>query len=357
MKRQSMVLLAAGIMALGAPACFKDPVESLQGSPSRVSVSRRILQQNVGDTDVVNIQVLDAQGNPLVLSGVTLASLDPTVADVAPLPPVNGDSSLRSFPGNTLTKIIVFSKAPGRTQIAITANGVNDTLTVTSYPTAFQGTITPATAKTGDTITITAPALVTFGPTATATVTGAKNSPLLQFISRSATTLKYIAGGAIAGAKATISGGVLLGTINLPDLTSTATFTIGAEAAEAAGNNAPGGGSKLLTVPTVVGDSVVAYGTLNGTDIDDYFGIVTVAGDSIEMKIVWPVGAPTDLDIDGLFFRNNGTTLVKCPCTGANPEDAKARIGFTETYWLEVNMYDTHGHSETWPYRVILWRR
>ena len=351
MKRQSTILLTAAFLALGASACFNDPVEDLQGDAARVSFSRTALQQNVGDTDIVNIQVLDAQGNPLALSGVSLTSLDAGVATIEPLP----DDVLRDVPGLTLTKAIVIAQGAGSTKIVVSANGVNDTIKVVSYPTAFTGTITPAAAETGDTITITAPAGVTFGPTATAAGVG---GAFYKFVSRSDTELKYVAGGAITSLS--VSGAILSGTINLPTLVSNGTFAVTAADAEP-GNDAPGGATPAagttITPPAAVGDSVMVYGTLDGSDVDDYWSINTTTSDSIDVRIDWPVGTPGDVDIDGLLYRQNGTTLVKCPCTSSNPERTQYRATATELYKLQVNMYDTNGHAEHYPYRVTVWRR
>lgn len=347
MKRQSTALLVAAVLGLGAFGCFKDPVSDLQGSPSRVSLSRRFLQPTAGDTTVVNVQVLDQQGNPLMLENVTYTSLDPAVASMEPLP----DSVLRNFPGLTLTKANVIATGTGTTKIVVAANGVNDTITVITYPTGFAGTITPTVAEGGN-IVITAPTGVTFSTTATAV---GNSGPLYRLVSRTATVLTYVAASVGAAQTLTINGAILLGSIPLPALVSNATFTVTAPTEPA--NDAAATTTATLTPPAAPGDSVVGYGSIDGSDIDDFWNIVVVAGDSIQIRIDWPAPAGTDLDIDGLFFRANGTTLVKCPCTGANPEGTAARIAFTESYKLEVNMYDNHGHSEAWPYRVTVWRR
>lgn len=349
MKPQGKAILAAGILIIGAFACFKDPVGGLQGDPNRVGLSTKFLQQNVGDTNIVSVQVLDQQGNPLQLGTVTLTPVDNNVADAAVLP----DTSF-NFPGQTLIKIIVFAKNAGTTKIAVSALGVVDTMTIIAYPVAFSGTITPASVAPGGNITITAPAGVTFSATAAATgVTG----PLYQFVSRSATTLVYKAASEGTGQKLVITGGILLGTIPLPALTSSATYTVTApnEPADNAAATAP-----TVAMPAVVGDSTVVYGSISGTDVDDWWTLPIVVGDSVQIRVDWPAGSGTDLDIDMLVFRTNGTTGVSfAGGTGANPEVARARATLTTggTWKIEVNMYDTHGHPQAWPYRLVIIKR
>ena len=349
MTRQGMKLLTAGLLALSAFACFDDPVSDLQGGPARVALSRRFLQHNVGDSTVINVQVVDAQGNPLTLSNVTYTSADPAVAEMIPLP----DSTLREFPNQTLTKAVVAAKSPGSTTIVVAANGISDTLSIIVYPVFFLGTMSPTAPKPGDTVTITATAPVTFSNTANVTTVGATN---LGFVSRTATTLKFVAGGETDEIR--VTGALLLGSIALPSLQ----IQNGAIVQPGEGaNDAPQGATPVASTqiarPANVGDSVVVWGSLSGSDVDDYWAITANANDSIDVRIDWPKPTGTDLDIDGLLFRQNGTTLVKCPCTGANPERTQYRVPATEFLYLEVNMYDNHGHTENWPYRVTVWRR
>ncbi len=349
MKRLGKAFLATGMVALVAAACFSDPTSDLRNGPTRLSLSKRFVVQNVGDTDQVNIQVFDDQGNALSFEGVTYAPVDPTVATMADLP----DSNLRTVPGNTIFKSILAGLAAGTTKIAVTAGGVTDTLTVLVYPVAFTGTVAPATAAPGDTVTITTPAGVTWNTT-TANATYGGNV-FYSVASRTATQLKLLAGATGSAGPVNVTGAILLGTIPLPALNTTANLTV-TEPAEPA-NNAPAGGA-AITLPTTVGASVVRFGSISSTDVDDYFTITTTTGDSLEIVLEWPNAA---IDIDGFVLNSAGggfCVLDGCSAaTGAMPERMRVRLAAATTYKIYINLYDAHGVSTPHPYRITIIRR
>ncbi len=349
MKRLGKVFLATGMVALVAAACFSDPTSDLQNGPTRLNLSKRFVVQNVGDTDQVNIQVFDDQGNAQAFESVTYAPVDPTVATMADLP----DANLRTVPGNTLFKSILAGLSAGTTKIAVTAGGVTDTLTVLVYPVAFTGPVTPATANVGDTVTIGVPAGITFNTTtANATIGGL---PFYAVASRTATQLKLIAGATSAASVVNVTGGILLGTIPLPALNTVATLAVN-EPGEPA-NNAPAGGP-AITLPTTTGSSVVRYGAIGTADVDDYFTITTTTADSLEIVFDWPNAT---IDIDAFILNSAGggfCVLDGCSAaTGADPERIRVRLAAATTYKIYVNLYDNHGVATPHPYRITITKR
>jgi len=126
MKPQGKAWLVAGVLALSAAACFNDPASDLRNGPAQVVLSNSFLNLAVNDTVVVNVQVMDGQGNPQSFTNPTYASGDAAVVGIAPLP----DTILRTVPGNTLTKAIVYGIAAGTSSVSVTAAGLTGTINV-----------------------------------------------------------------------------------------------------------------------------------------------------------------------------------------------------------------------------------
>ena len=127
MKRLGMAMLAAGLLAAAAAACFSDPTSDLRGSPSRLKLSRVYLSQAVGDTDLINIEALDQQGNQYAIAQPTLASSNATVADGVVLPDTIGGS----LPGGPRWAAKIIAKATGSAVIHVTAAGITDSVRTT----------------------------------------------------------------------------------------------------------------------------------------------------------------------------------------------------------------------------------
>lgn len=360
MKRLGKVFLATGVVAMAASACFSDPTSDLRNGPSRLNLSRRFVVQNVGDTDQVNVSVLDDQGNALSFEAVSYAPVDPTVATMADLP----DSTLRTFPGNTLFKTILIGLGAGTTKIAITAGGVTDSLTVLVFPVAFTGTITPASGNMGDTITVTAPAGITFDTTvANVTLNG---GPVLR-TGRTTTTIKFLAPD-VTGGTITVTGGLLLGQYALPALTSTATLTVANQANEPANDNmlAPGTLAATTSFQTL-------FGSLSSSDANDFFRIDLAAPGIIEAFLDFTgtgAGNAGNPDIDVYVVRDvNGNgiinaadicnefggTFLEADCTGAtsaNPEHEITKTLPAGTYYINVELFNDGGFTQTLPYKL-----
>lgn len=346
MRRQGLGWLAASVTVLATMSCFKDPVTSLQGSATRLILSTTYATVTARpDTDVITIQAQDDQGNFQAFAAPTYTSVDPTIATMVAFP----DTVVGTVPGATLWKALLIAGPNfGTTKIAVTAAGVTDTISVLTLPVAFAGTITPATVQPGDTVTIAPPAGLTFG--ATATATASSGSGFYKFVSRSATALKYLAGAAGASQTATISGATL-GTTALPPLTTSATFSV-TETNEPA--NDAIGTAPALSLPVNVGDSVVVYGSVSSSDIDDIFTISATTGDSVTISVDWP---SSTVDIDNLLLNSTGTACVPASCpaaTGADPEKETVRLTAATTYKLDINMFDNHAIPMPIGYRIVI---
>lgn len=153
MKRQSTILLAAAVLALGASACFSDPVEDLQGDPTAIDLSRQTVTVRAGDSVAVIATVKDAQGNTLPVESVTWTSADPAVAAVT-------EDVVQPAPGAIFSRAFVrgVTNVPGITTVNLTVNGLQSTLRVTVLPATFPGTIAVTGTPSSDTVIINRPA-------------------------------------------------------------------------------------------------------------------------------------------------------------------------------------------------------
>jgi hypothetical protein len=221
MKRQSKVLLA-GILALGAFACFNDPTSDLRNGPAQLRLSRAAATIINGDSIAVTGTLVDAQGNALPTTGATWTVDDPTLVRVTvdTLNPAPGDIFTRAF-------VTAISNQPGVAVITATAGGQTATFHATVLPATFPGTAAvtgtpgadtiiinnPAPAPptvvsytAGDTLVVTAPANVTFANNAT--VTFGTNPAMI--VSNTGTVIKALARAPYAG-KVTIGNLVYAG--------------------------------------------------------------------------------------------------------------------------------------------------
>lgn len=168
MKNLGKAAFTVGALAVVAAGCFSDPTSDLRGGPDRLTLSNTVVVQRVGETDQIDIQVKDQQGNSLPFGAPTFTSLDPTIATMAPLP----DPTLVTVPGNTLFKSVLTALSSGTTRIVVTADGVSDTVTVFVLPvTSGSATVGASLFGPASELTITAPPNTSFNTTgATSTV-------------------------------------------------------------------------------------------------------------------------------------------------------------------------------------------
>ncbi|MDP3773199.1 MAG: hypothetical protein Q8Q85_02935 [Gemmatimonadales bacterium] len=349
MNRSRLVLVAAAAATIGSAGCFSDPTSSISDGPSllRLSTTRAFISQ--GDTLVVTVQAVDARGAqfPAVAdfttSDASVATTSNLVADTLP-------RQLRSSGS-------IAGVGAGRAIVTVTAGGVTDEIIVVVVPTGFPGTVSPATANVGDTITITGTSVITFDPAATTVTIG--GAPTFV-ASLTASQIKLIAGPSVASGAVEITNLLLLGTIVIPSLTSPTTLTV-AEAGEPA-NDAPAGGP-TKALPASVGDTVTFYGSVEGAtdgvgpDADDYFTVSTTGAIGLRVLVDW---VSTDIDVDAFVLNSaGGGFCVLDGCSGAsvaNPEIMNVSLAAATTYKVYVNLWDNHGAQTPMTYRVRLVR-
>ena len=141
---------------------------------------------------------------------------------------------------------------------------------------------------------------------------------------------------AAAGSAVNITNVILLGSVPLPSLDAASTVTV-TEPNEPA-NNSP-------ATPSTMTLYTDYYGTVSGSDGDDYIQFTTPAtGDSVKVEVQWLSDA--DLDIGLLLGDGSGNCAPNAGAcyatmgTSANPEKANFRLLASTTYQLDVYVYD-----------------
>jgi hypothetical protein len=345
MKRLGMMMVA-GLLAAGASACFDDPVMDLRGGPDRLQFSLSYVVLNVGDTQRVDVKVYDAQGGSLPFSEPTYTTANASVATGASFP----DAKIDSLPNSDYWKAVVVGTGAGFTKVAVTAAGITDSISVLVFPVAFTGTWAPATPAEGAEVTITAPAGLTFQTNSAVTVGGLGVFQTGQ----TATELKFIATPAGADQDLGLTNLQLLGQFNIASLVASSPISI--TNADEPGNDNPAT-AQALTAPANVGDSVIVYGSISDSDIDDFWVFTTGAAGDYRVTIFWPNNS---VDIDGFVLNGTGggfCVLDGCAmATGADPEARTVTLAAATAYQVLVELYDPHGIAMPHPYRLVLKR-
>ncbi len=343
MKRSVATILAVA----GFAACFDDPTSALRGGASRVRLSLARVFVAPQESVTVSGTLLDDQGNP-VPGTLSCASADANVATAGDLP---GDT----VPGLLESSGYVVGQLAGATYVRVTSSGVSDSIYVVVVPVAFTGTVAPAAANVGDTITLTAPASITFDTAnASVTVNGAD-----AIITAASTTQVRFVSPAATGGTVTVGGLVLLGSIDVPPLDATTTVNV-TDAGEPA--NDAFGTAPAMALPTAVGSFTEVYGSVtDGSDVDDILAITTTTADSLEFVLDWPNGS---IDID-MYVLDAAGTLAVCgddfigcsAATGSDPESGSARLAASTTYKIYVNLFDAGGEPTPAVYRLRIYKR
>lgn len=232
----------------------------------------------------------------------------------------------------------------GRIDMSLTAT---TTVAVASTVRGGSATVNAATYNVGDTITVTANGTVSFSVAAGKLSAVTVDSIPTWLVSQTATQIKVIAPMAAAGSAVKVSNVILLGSVPLPSLDAATTVTV-TEANEPA-NNSP-------ATPSTMALYTDYYGTVSGSDGDDYIQFTTPAtGDSVHVEVQWLSDA--DLDIGLLLGDGSGNCAPNAGAcystmgTSANPEKANFRLLASTTYQLDVYVYDPGAAPLTF-YRV-----
>jgi hypothetical protein len=186
-------------LLLVVAGCNGDPTDSLRGGPSRIDASPSQLFIELDQTKTVDVGAVDDQGNPLTFDyQVTNVGTGITVSrDSSFLPVFVNDSTLGVPSQAPIFRFKVTGTAYGASSFTVSAGGVDQVIPVQVTPVAgLAATFTPsATPALGDTVTITAPAGVTFTQTALLTLPGAPDSLNPRIVDRdpNGTFIRFLA--------------------------------------------------------------------------------------------------------------------------------------------------------------------
>jgi len=338
MKHLSSILFAAALLALGATACFEDPTNPLANGPSRINLDRSSVFISVGDSVSVVAEIKDDAGNTFSAAAAGWESSAPTVATV------RRDTVV--IPGNAFTRAFILAVAAGKSYVRITDQGVSDSVLVWVLPLAFNGTVSPASSNVGDTLTISASSALGFSTTAGSLSEVTVGGLPVWVLSRTASQIKLIAPMVDAGSAVTITNVMLLGTVAIASLDATTTVRV-TEASEP-GNDDP-------ATPAAMTLYQDYYGTVSGSDADDYIAFTTPAtGDSVLVEVEWLSDADLDIGLllgDGSDCAPNPGACYAIMGSSNNPEVGRFRLLAATTYQLDVWVYAA-GASPVTFYRV-----
>ena len=179
--RGSVVLVSAVTWS-----CSSDPTDSFRGGTDTIVASPSSLFMAEGQTEPVLVQAIDAQGNPQAVTFDVSTGPGITVVKDTNFLPTNG------APIEGQTRFLVTANTFVGTSFTVTADGKSLEIPVRSLPVAFSGTFSNVAPALGDTVTLTAPAGITFSDTASITFPGAAGEPVITGISADRTVLSFL---------------------------------------------------------------------------------------------------------------------------------------------------------------------
>ena len=189
--RSGMVPLFALLVLVG---CNSEPTGDLRDGPTELVASPTQLFLELGGVKNVEVGSVDAQGNPIDLNyEVTSTGAGITVRrDSSFLPIFVDDSTLRAPAVGPRFRFIVEGTGYAASSFTVSAGGLDIVVPVQVVPqTGLGATYDKAAYELGDTITLTAPAGVTFADTANLEIPGNLLIPLI--VSQDATTIRFLA--------------------------------------------------------------------------------------------------------------------------------------------------------------------
>ncbi len=244
---------------------------------------------------------------------------------------------------------VLTGKAPGSTTLTASLAARWGTPRTASadfsvVPAPFGGTIVPAAANFGDTITITAPAGITFDADAFVEFDG-----LLPFLVSSSATQFVVVGPAGMGSS---PSEVLILDVGPTQLAFVDTIDVpnpspvdGNEP-----NNGGGGGGLTLSDLTATTPATLPFAewiSIGTGDLDDVFQITLAATTTINFSLDWNF---VDADPDLLYYDAAGDLIFDFGCAtapGAIPREACSRTFAAGTYYIDVNLFGAAGHEWT----------
>jgi hypothetical protein len=194
MKRSLFGLLPlAVVMALGS--CSGDPTGDLQGDPTAINATPTILNIDAGGTELIDVQLVDAQGNPLA-ANFSFAVGNPAVVSVVE------DTTYRpGLGGEALTqRFSITALSTDSTSVTFTGRGFSRAIKVSVIPLSLAATFSATPPGPNQPATITMPAGLKLLPSATITTsTGTAINVVIAADSGSATFVPIPSGGASTG--------------------------------------------------------------------------------------------------------------------------------------------------------------
>jgi hypothetical protein len=313
MRHLSSIVLAGAVVAAGAVACFSDPTSSLRNGASRIVLTRSSVFLPVGDSQSVQAELKDDQGNTYDVPDATWTTSNPAVAVV------NVDAS-RPIPLDAFSRAFIRTVGAGAAWVYFESHGLKDSVQVYGLPLVFDGTVAHVANLTPrDTVTVSGTSALSFVASgANQSVVTVGGEPVFM-ISQTASQLQFlvppVADGALNITNVMLNGVVRIGSLDAPD-----SLTV---------TNPP----QSLTLYQDF------YGTLTATDNDQYNQFTSTTADSIRIEISWD----TDADIDGYFldataanYGDDGYAMA----TSANPETYETRLAAATVYYIEAYLYD-----------------
>ena len=278
--RGSVVLATA----VGMWSCSGDPTDSFRGGPSRIVATPTSLFITQGQTEAVIVQAQDDQGDPVAVTFDTTVGAGITVTEDVTFLPTNG------APIQGQTRYLITATTFVGTTFTVSVGDQSLVIPVRSLPTTFAGTFSNVTPALGDTVTLTAPTGLKFGPETFITFAGAAGDPVITGISADSTVLSFIPApstdtvASVAGVQPTYAVGVTLDTLQ----TTTKLTTPFVTDIPAVFDDPTPAQNQLVTVSAPGFKFLPTAGAVFGADTAVVF---SVAADSSSMTFVAKPGA------------------------------------------------------------------
>ncbi|HET9604897.1 MAG TPA: PPC domain-containing protein [Gemmatimonadales bacterium] len=346
MKRflRGAVLLAVTAVLAG---CSTEPEALADGEPDHIVAEPGAIIVNAGDSIAVKLRLVDAQGTSLHEPISVSAGTGITVtADSLYRPIFHGDTLVFN-PTTTELRVTVAGNALTKTSFDVSAGGKTLNVPVTVTPATMDVEVSTATPDIATPVTITAPAGVTFGPSATMVdATGATIGYVTGFSTdNTAITVDPIPGKVFAGFTLTdvrlaYSPTLVLTVPTVDTLTLSATVGAGLT-----GTDDIATAPELLVSPGVdrgFVDKGTFAGVDPGGDLDggvQYYKLVVPADGTYDFSVTFPGGK----DVGIFLFDESGASLGAIADdfgTGGDSESASDVDITAGTYFVGVGYFD-----------------
>ena len=337
------------VVLLAAAGCKGDPTADLRTGLNSLEMNPDLMFIDQGTSKGFEVVARDQQLNPVAAS-VTVTSVDPNVVTVEP------DTSVPSA-DNAHFDYIVSAVGAGQTQLVASSGGVSDTAIVTVLPTSFNGVLTPAAPRAGDTVRIAATALLKFD-TASVAVEGPAGS-IVTILAKTPDELTVLAPAGsgvwtIDGVDVTYVPGLTVALETAP-VTTTGSLWAASSSWQTAPNisnliPAPGGAPRRMTVaPVSPNNSAVCPEVALGFGSAGpcmMFRFDLAAAANVSFATDWDGTTATDVDVYVCADTTVAGFGANCfedggaGATGAKPQTTGPANAFTAgSHWFVIELY------------------